>query len=123
MVDKRVGLLVGRVGLVLTVASLGGQRIGESGAPRGQVSVLRAGRQQVPRSESPKPWTGSHRRPLTAKGARCKVGPTSPAFGADRGAEGSTVGLEHGLQAPDVNLNSEDLSSNPFFFFQLRGNS
>lgn len=40
VVDKRVGLLVGLVGLVLTVASLGGRRIGESGAPGGQVRML-----------------------------------------------------------------------------------
>lgn len=69
VVDERVGLLVGLVGLVLTVASLRGQRIGESGAPRGQVSVLRAGRRQVPGSEPPEPWTGATAYPLTAKGA------------------------------------------------------
>ena len=87
VVDERVGLLVGRVGLVLTVASLGGQRIGESGAPRGRVRVPRAARRQAPWFESPKAWTVATSLPLTAQGAKCPDVPTFLALGADRGVD------------------------------------
>lgn len=88
VVDKGVGLLVGGVGLVLTVASLGGWRTGESGARRGQVRVLRAGRPRAPPYESPRPldrrgWPPL--RPHRQGGPDAPACPPSLPFGARRG--------------------------------------
>ena len=53
VVDKRVGLLVVRVDLVLTVAPLAGQRTGVSMAQWGQVCMFSAGRHRGLGSERP----------------------------------------------------------------------